>query len=82
MTFLFKVNRLVRTGGDAYPIEVTPGLIDRGETINDRDGMPRTDENAGTGTTALLQINDDLGHTETFLESTRILLARANSRRY
>jgi len=69
-TFLFKVNRLVGTGDDAYPVEVTLGLVDRGETIEDRNGMLRTDEDAGTGTTAFLAINDDLGHTETFLEGT------------
>ena len=68
--FLFKVNRLVGTGGDAYPVEVTLGLIDRGETINDRDGMPWTDQDAGTGTTAFFEINDDLGHTETVLKGT------------
>jgi hypothetical protein len=32
--------------------------------------MLRTDQDAGTGTTALLEINDDLGHTQTFLKGT------------
>jgi hypothetical protein len=81
-TFLFKVNRLVGTGGDAYPVEVTLGLVDRGETINDGDGMLRTGEDAGTGTTALLEINDDLGHTETFLEGTWTVPAKVTNRRY
>jgi hypothetical protein len=67
-TFLFKVDGLVGTGDDADPVQVTPGLVDRGKTIVNRNGMLRTDENAGTGTAALLEINDDLGHTETFLE--------------
>jgi len=79
-TFLFKVNRLVGTGGDTDPVEVTLGVIDRGETINDRDGMLRTDEDAGSGTTALLEINDDLGHTETFLEGTGTLPTKVTSR--
>jgi hypothetical protein len=62
------VDRLVGTGGDAYPVEVTLGLIDRSQAIDDRDGTPRTDQNAGTGTTAFFEIHDDLGHTETFLK--------------
>ena len=57
------------TGGDAYPVEITLGLIDRGETVKDRNGMLRTDEDAGTRTTAFLEINDDLAHTRTFLEA-------------
>ena len=68
MFLVREMNRLVGASGDAYPVEVTPGLIDRGETIKDRNGMPRTDYDAGTGTTALLEIDDDLSHTETFLE--------------
>ena len=68
MFVVCEMNRLVRAGGDAYPVQVTPGLVDRGKTIVNRNGMLRTDENAGTGTAALLEINDDLGHTETFLE--------------
>lgn len=79
-TFLFDVNRLVGTGGDAYPVEVTPGLVDRGETIKDRNGMLRTDEDAGAGATALPEIDDDLGHTKPLLEGTRTLPAKVTNR--
>jgi len=74
-----EMNCLVGTGGDAYPVQVTPGLIDRGETIKNGNGMPRTDEDAGAGTAALLEINDDLGHTETFLEGALVLSEEVTS---
>jgi hypothetical protein len=62
MFLVCEMNCLVRTGGNAYPVEVTPGLINRGESVKDRNGLVRTDEDAGPGAAALLQINDDLGH--------------------
>lgn len=80
MFLVRKVNRLVGTGGDADSVEVTLGLVDRGESIKDRNGMLRTDEDAGTGTTALLEIDDDLGHTEPLLEGTWTLSAKRISR--
>jgi hypothetical protein len=70
MFLVCEMNCLMGTGGDAYPVEVTPGLINRGETIKNGNGMLRTDEDAGTGPTTLLEINKDLGHTKTFLEGS------------
>ena len=79
MLLVCEIDGLVGTGGNAYPVEVTPGVIDPGETIEDRNRMLRTDEDAGPATMALLEINDDLGHNETFLEGALVLSAEVTS---
>ena len=68
MFLVREMNCLVGTGRDADAVEITLGFVHGSYTTYDGERVPGAGKNTGTGTTAFFLINDDLGHTETFLE--------------
>ena len=59
LTFFHKIDRIVRAGGNAQAIEITPLMVDNGSAINQMQRTVRTNLDTLTGTTAFFQIDQN-----------------------